>query len=123
MMVPDDVIAAVDELRTALRDDPTELPVSAIAALHASGHDVTVTDPTDGPIVFVRRRPGDHLTELTDRELEVAAAVAAGLSNRQIAMSLRITLHTVKDHVHSILTKLGLASRTQLVAVWFGHDA
>ena len=49
---------------------------------------------------------------LTDRETEVLCLVAGGLSNREIARSLQIGEKTVKTHVSSILSKLGVPSRT-----------
>jgi DNA-binding NarL/FixJ family response regulator len=50
---------------------------------------------------------------LTDREREVLALVANGLSNQQIADSLVISERTARTHVSNILSKLGVASRTQ----------
>jgi DNA-binding NarL/FixJ family response regulator len=50
---------------------------------------------------------------LTDREREVLALVARGLSNKAIAERLAITERTARTHVSNILGKLGLASRTQ----------
>jgi DNA-binding NarL/FixJ family response regulator len=50
---------------------------------------------------------------LTDREREVLALVARGLSNKAIADELAITERTARTHVSNILGKLGLASRTQ----------
>jgi DNA-binding NarL/FixJ family response regulator len=54
---------------------------------------------------------------LTNREHEVAALLAQGLSNREIAARLVITERTVAAHVEHILNKLGFASRTQ-IGVW-----
>ncbi len=54
---------------------------------------------------------------LTEREREVAALIAAGKSNREIAESLVLTVRTVEAHITRILTKLGLKSRTE-IAVW-----
>jgi len=54
---------------------------------------------------------------LTSREQEVAALVAQGLTNRQIASNLHLSERTVENHVSNILRKLGLASRAQ-VATW-----
>jgi LuxR family maltose regulon positive regulatory protein len=53
---------------------------------------------------------------LTDRELQVLALLAAGVSNQQIASELVVALETVKKHVSHILAKLGAANRTQAVA-------
>ncbi|NNN37658.1 LuxR family transcriptional regulator [Streptomyces sp. S3(2020)] len=54
---------------------------------------------------------------LTRREREVAALVAQGLSNREIAERLVISKRTVDAHVEHILAKLGIGSRTQIPAV------
>jgi DNA-binding NarL/FixJ family response regulator len=54
---------------------------------------------------------------LSPREAEVAALVAEGLTNRQIAQRLVISERTAQNHVQHILTKLGFATRGQ-VAAW-----
>ena len=50
---------------------------------------------------------------LTDRELEVLELIVKGQSNKEIANSLKITEATVKSHVNSLLSKLGVTDRTQ----------
>jgi predicted ATPase/DNA-binding CsgD family transcriptional regulator len=60
-------------------------------------------------------RGGPHGT-LTRRELEVATLVAQGLTNRDIAGRLGVSVRTIDTHVDHVLTKLGFNSRTQLVA-------
>lgn len=54
---------------------------------------------------------------LTQRENEVLQLLAQGLANKQIAVSLGISEHTVKFHVSSIYSKLGVSSRTEAVSV------
>ena len=56
--------------------------------------------------------------ELTPRQWEVAALVARGLSNREIARELVITERSAESHVERIRDRLGLRSRAQLAA-WF----
>jgi DNA-binding NarL/FixJ family response regulator len=50
---------------------------------------------------------------LTERELEVAALIAEGLSNKEISSALKISEPTVKKHVGHVLEKLGIADRLQ----------
>jgi DNA-binding NarL/FixJ family response regulator len=57
--------------------------------------------------------PRRSRTSLTPREVEVLRLLAGGLSNRRLARELVISEKTVKTHVSSILSKLGLADRTQ----------
>ena len=64
-----------------------------------------------------RSAPQGMLVEpLSERELEVLRLLAQGLSNREIAQRLVVTVGTVKSHVHTIIDKLGVSSRTQAVA-------
>jgi DNA-binding NarL/FixJ family response regulator len=60
---------------------------------------------------------GSAAGPLTRREGEIAALVARGLTNRQIAAALHISERTAENHVQHILTKLGLSTRTQ-IATW-----
>ena len=61
------------------------------------------------------------LAALTEREREVAALVARGLTNKQIADALVITKLTADKHVGNILGKLGAASRAQVAVWWVSH--
>ena len=54
---------------------------------------------------------------MSERELDVARAVARGLGNQEIATELYISLSTVKTHLTSIQTKLQLRNRVEL-AIW-----
>jgi len=60
-------------------------------------------------------RPRSALAQLTERESEVLALVAQGLSNAEIGNQLYISLYTAKTHVSRILTKLHARDRAQLV--------
>jgi len=100
--------------------DGKRLPTAEITALQRGGHDVRIRRGADRVVALMGRRPDDRLRALTRREREVAGRVAIGETNRQVARSLGISLATVKDHVHSILTKTGLQSRSELVAAWYG---
>lgn len=63
-------------------------------------------------------RPPD---DLTAREAEVLAHIAAGLSNTEIAATLFVSEATVKTHINHIFTKTGLRDRAQLVGYAFRH--
>lgn len=63
----------------------------------------------------------DQLASLTERELEVAKAVARGASNAEIAAELYMGVATVKSHLQQVFTKLGATNRVQ-VAITV-HDA
>lgn len=66
---------------------------------------------------------GDVQALLTERETDVLAFLARGMSNKEIASLLRISNQTVKNHVTSILRKLGVENRMQarLVALRQGR--
>lgn len=55
--------------------------------------------------------------DLSGREVQVLELIVQGLANKQIAYSLSIAEHTVKNHVKSILSKLGVQDRTQAATV------
>ncbi len=61
------------------------------------------------------RTPAQPIDPLTEREEEVLAAVARGLTNSEIGESLYIGLSTVKTHLASLMTKLGARNRVELV--------
>lgn len=62
--------------------------------------------------------PDSSTDSLTARETEILELLEQGLTNQQIASRLSVTVHTVKNHVHSLLTKLGVGSRTEAVTVF-----
>jgi DNA-binding NarL/FixJ family response regulator len=77
------------------------------------GSDISVTLPLDPP-----SSPGDVAGwELAARELEVLQLLAAGQRNRSIAAALTISENTVKFHVRNLFRKLGVASRSEAIAL------
>jgi predicted ATPase/DNA-binding CsgD family transcriptional regulator len=73
-------------------------------------------EASDSAVIDSPRRPGQPLPDpLSERELEVLQLVAQGLSNREIAEELIVTVGTVKKHLNNIFSKLHVRSRTQAV--------
>lgn len=68
---------------------------------------------------FIFRRkiqPATQITLLSPREKQILGLLEGGLSNQQIASKLNVTVHTVKNHVHKVLTKLEVSTRAEAVA-------
>jgi DNA-binding NarL/FixJ family response regulator len=63
-----------------------------------------------------QQQPGATELVLTTREIQILRMLEMGLSNRDIADRLCIALHTVKNHVHSVLSKLGVSTRAEAAA-------
>jgi len=88
----------------------------------SSGHTLAPLDTADAVIGDARATVSfDELSEpspplLTPRETEVLVLISDGLSNKEIARRLEISLHTVKFHIESLLRKLGARSRAEAVA-------
>jgi DNA-binding NarL/FixJ family response regulator len=64
-----------------------------------------------------QRQPAANDLDLTDREIQILRMLEMGLSNREIAKRLCIAVHTVKNHVHNLLTKLGVSTRAEAAAL------
>jgi len=60
--------------------------------------------------------------DLTDREREVVALLAEGLTNAQIAEKLTVSLATAKFHVGGVLSKLGVSNRAEAVTLYWQHQ-
>lgn len=78
-------------------------------ALRRLGDGESVVDPTIIKALMQRQRRPRPFAELSEREIEVLALVAEGLSNRAIGERLFIAERTVEAHITRILPKLGLA--------------
>ncbi len=92
---------------------------TAAAGLIAEGRQMTLTAALECALADEPEetwRPGPPRQALTRRETQVAALVARGLTNRDIAARLCLSVRTVEVHVDHILTKLGFHTGTQLAA-------
>jgi DNA-binding NarL/FixJ family response regulator len=104
-----------------LKDAGPELLAQAIRAA-ASGDALIAPNVTVRLLeAFAGARPAapppQPIEPLTEREEQVLATVARGLSNSEIASELFITVSTVKTHVASLMTKLGARNRVE-IAIW-----
>ncbi len=88
-----------DAIRAAYAGRPTLAPEAAQVLIQAS------------------RQPAQPGYDLTEREREVLSLLVKGMSNNEIADRLVVSRSTVKFHVSSILSKLGVSSRTEAVAL------
>jgi DNA-binding NarL/FixJ family response regulator len=70
-----------------------------------------------------QRSNGSHDTALTAREAQILRLLQQGLSNKLISSHLGIGLPTVKNHVHSVLAKLGLQRRAQVASLGWRQGA
>ncbi|MDX1613405.1 MAG: response regulator transcription factor [Candidatus Promineifilaceae bacterium] len=103
-------------LKNVSADDLAE----AIRAAHAGRP--TLAPEATAALIRATRTPTKPQLDLTPRESEVLAQMINGLSNRAIAETLVISPSTVKFHVSSILSKLGVDSRTEAVAYALQND-
>jgi len=103
--------------RAWLPADASEEAIAAAVAGVSAG--LAILDPSlpaGGDDAISGGSDGDAVS-VTERELEVLALLAVGLSNKAIAHELGISEHTVKYHVGSLLSKLDAQSRTEAVTV------
>lgn len=89
-----------------LKDTQRQELLDVIRAVHAGQRRVPAA-------IGARLAEAMPRSELTPRELDVLGLVVKGLSNKKIADALSITEGTVKIHVNNILSKMGVADRTQ----------
>ncbi|MCK2035836.1 response regulator transcription factor [Microbacterium sp. SSW1-49] len=106
-----------------LKDADPEFLLAAIRTVHA-GSSVIAASATRDLFAHFAEAPKpvpEQYTTLTDREREIFALAARGLSNAEIAAREFLSEATVKTHISRILTKLGLRDRVQLVVFAFEH--
>ncbi|WP_431838149.1 response regulator [Cellulomonas sp. Y8] len=122
-----------DMVVTALREGATGFllkntpPADLLAAVHAAAEGRPMLSPSvtaqliaavsHGPDRETAQDARRRLAALTERETEVAEAVARGLSNQDIAAELFMSVGTVKTHIGHLFDKLGVDNRVQVALV------
>ncbi|MBW3081816.1 response regulator transcription factor [Bifidobacterium phasiani] len=108
-------VASVGPALQAVMAGQVVLGAEVLGKLAAPAEDAESrdTDPSEA---------ADAFPELSDRELEIAALVAEGFDNRDIAARLYLSPGTVRNRISGILDKLGMANRTQLAIAWIRRD-
>jgi DNA-binding NarL/FixJ family response regulator len=94
---------------------PFEDLVAAVRAARR-GEAVVPLDRLSEVLPLLRRRGGGRGEELTRREHEVLTLMSEGLSNPAIAERLMLSIHTVRNHVQSVLLKLNAHTRLEAVS-------
>ena len=98
-----------------LKDVSADELAQAIRAAHAGRS--TLSPEAAQALVHAASQPPSPGIDLTEREREVLTLMVEGLNNTQIAAKLTVSPSTVKSHVSNILSKLGVASRTEAVTL------
>jgi DNA-binding CsgD family transcriptional regulator len=103
----------------AMLDQVQQCPIDAMRA--ENGVSVILEHDRVRCVLVVSPQVPRHA--LSPRELQIARLVADGATNRAIASSLDISLWTVSTHMRRIFAKLGVGSRAEMVAQFFGGGA
>ncbi len=98
-----------------LKDISAEELVKAIHAAYSG--QATLSPEAAQALVQAAHKPPSPGCDLTNRELSVLALMVEGLNNTQIANRLVVSPSTIKSHVSSILSKLGVSSRSEAVVL------
>ena len=102
-----------------LKDVSADELAQAIRAAHAGR--ATLSPEAAQVLVQAATQAPAPGSDLTERERTVLALMVEGLNNTQIAARLTVSPSTIKSHVSNILSKLGVASRTEAVALALRH--
>lgn len=105
------IVIAIEIGEAALADRLAAIFLAGVPGLRLAAPG----EPADAALVAGRERTLDPEVALTPRELDVLALLAEGASNKAIARTLAISVHTVKFHVASLFDKLDAEGRTEAV--------
>jgi DNA-binding NarL/FixJ family response regulator len=107
-----------------LKDAPRE---GVLNAIRGTVNGKTYLDPAVagkviGELTNSKKKPATLITsKLTDREVEVLRSLARGLTNEDISKQLFLSEGTVRNHISSIVDKLGVSDRTQAAVIAIQH--
>jgi DNA-binding NarL/FixJ family response regulator len=109
-----DIVAAVDAAaHAAMAYRRQDLRGSALSCVARAEALAASCGGADTPALRQAREP----LPLTDREREIVSLLGQGLSNRDVAARLTLSVRTVEGHIYKAMTKTGTASRGQLAAL------
>jgi two-component system nitrate/nitrite response regulator NarL len=125
----EDVVACLPaEVLAFVANDATIADL--LKAIRAAGRgDMTVgrpapqlaPPPVAAPLPL--RHPATAIAHLTEREMEILRLIQQGLPNKMVSRQLGIELSTVKNHVHSILAKLGVHNRGEAISLLYRYES
>jgi DNA-binding CsgD family transcriptional regulator len=108
--------------RRADARDPLRAALTTFERLGAATWAETARRELRATGLRIRSPQAEHEQRLTPRELEIALKVAEGLTNREVAASLFLSLKTVEHHLRIVFRKLDVRSRSQLAGLVAEHD-
>ncbi len=109
----DDASGEFSSARTTIQELADSLPEGELRSHFLK---MALAELPGEPALTPRQAASKEFGGLTEREREVAALIAQGKSNREIADTLVVTVRTVEAHITRILSKLGFRSRTEIAA-------
>lgn len=102
------------------RSSPTKL-LQAIREVHAGGSPMTSSIARKVVASFQKKQASEKQTNLSPREETVLKCLAQGLTYKQIADQLDISIDTIRTYLRRVYEKLHVQSRTEAVAKYLGH--
>jgi two-component system, LuxR family, response regulator FixJ len=115
-----DMKTAIAAMKSGATDvlETSTLPHALVSTIHKAFK----ADRAQKTDLAAKQKIREHLSRLTDRELRVARQVSSGMSSRQIAACLGISISAVADHRASIIAKLHAQSTTEVIRMIILHD-
>jgi len=112
---PHAIIVVLTGFGMGLRDDSMQAGADAFLSKESASDSIV---RTIRQLVALPDRAEAGLVPLSQREREIAALVAAGKSNPEIAQLLDISINTVKTHLASVMSKMSVGGRVELALEW-----